>query len=278
VNTDTPHPERPGTINGIWMIAAVLSLFAIVPAVVFTIWTLVGETKALPPLDYTQRHHWQTMELRSREIEYNKFVQGETGKQYKKVDFPITPEEEAMLHRCVAMVQREGFFEDADRLGSLKALADEYPDQFYPPYLVARWLEHDGQITQAEAWYTIAFERATGAIIQRLVNDDGNALPNYVLPTVAIAYDRVFDGELDTTLMLVYPEPTSDAAGLVTLPTFESVYRLTDPALPPGVFPPLHPERLTLLPQTPTRQYPPNWFSSPYRVGRLDDAVIESGQ
>ena len=63
--------------------------------------------------------------------------------------------------------------------------------------------------------------------------------------------------------MLVYPRPTSDAQGQITLPTFESLYRLTDPALPPGVEPPLHPRALTLLPQAPLIETSPTGFHRP---------------
>lgn len=256
------------------MVAGVLSLFIIVPIVVFIIWNITGIPGELPPMDYADRHAWHAVELRPRELEYDMLVAAETGKQYRKANFPITPTEEAMLHRCVAMVQRDLFFEDAANLDTLKKLTDEYPDQFYPPFLIARWLEKNGNLDEGEHWRQVAFSRATGAIVQRLVDAEGNVVPHHSLPSVAIGYDRIIDGKRNATLMLIYPFPTSDERGQITLPTFESIYRLTDPALPPGVDPPLHTRALTLLPQAPLLEKP-NWFSSPYRVGRLADGVVE---
>ena len=66
------------------------------------------------------------------------------------------------------------------------------------------------------------------------------------------------------------------ANGNVYLPTYRSVYRFTDPALPLGVDPGLHPTLLTLLPQQ-SKGTDPNWFSVPDgAVGRLDDAVVDN--
>ena len=64
-------------------------------------------------------------------------------------------------------------------------------------------------------------------------------------PFLAIGYDRVTDGKLDATLVLIYPRPTTEDSGFIYLPTYRSVYRLTDAALPLGVDPGLHPTQLT---------------------------------
>jgi len=82
------------------------------------------------------------------------------------------------------------------------------------------------------------------------------------------------EGKRDATLVLIYPRPTSQANGYVYLPVYRSVYRLTDPALPLGVDPGLHPTKLTLLPQE-SNGTDPNWFAVPDgAVGRLEDADI----
>ena len=59
------------------------------------------------------------------------------------------------------------------------------------------------------------------------------------------------------------------------LPVYRSVYRLTDPALPIGINPGLHPTLLTLLPQE-SNGTDPNWFAVPDgAVGRLSDGVVD---
>lgn len=270
---DTPHHDRPGGVNGAWFIAITLSLFIIVPAIVIGVLKLVPEAEPPAPLSYADRADWPAMELRPRELEYNMFVAAETGKKYRKADFELAANDEAMLHQATWFAQQPDFFTNENYYNNLLEWADRYDTQFYPPYLVAEWLRVNGRTNEADAWRQTAFERATGAILQHLQYEDGTPAAGHALPAVAIAYDRVIDGELVTTLHLVYPAPTAEEAGNVYLPTFESVYRLTDPALPPGADTANYPRDLTLLPQTQTRQTP-NWFSSPERVGRLPDAVV----
>lgn len=275
--TTTPKHDRPGGVSGLWFIGITLSLFIIVPTVVITVSKLASKPKERPPLIYAERGTWQAQELRPRELAYDMFVAAETGRQYRKANFPLDDADEAMLQQAVHLAQRDDFFDDAAALDKLTAWADEHPTQFYPAYLAAQWLRVNGRADEAAQWRDTAFRRASGAILQQLNTHDGTPAAGYTLPPVAIAYDRVIDGQLNTTLMLVYPRPIADEHGRIYLPTFESIYRLTDPALPPGAETGSYPRELTLLPQDTYRQTP-NWFSAPYRVGKLPAATIQSEQ
>jgi len=270
----TPKHDRPGGVSGLWFIGITLSLFIIVPTIVITVSKLASKPKERPPLVYAERSDWQPQELRPRELAYDMFVAAETGRQYRKANFPLDDADEAMLHQAVHLVQQDGFFTDDTALPKLTAWADDHPTQFYPAYLAAEWLRVNGRADEAAAWRDTAFRRASGAILQQLQHEDGQPAAGITIPPVAIAYDRVIDGQLNTTLLLVYPAPTADALGRVYLPTFESIYRLTDPTLPPGAETGSYPRELTLLPQDRFRQTP-NWFSAPHRVGQLPDATVE---
>lgn len=269
-----PGKDRPGGINGLWFIGVTLSLFIIVPAVVIGTSKLASQPKERPPLVYAERDSWQPQELRPRELAYDMFVAAETGRQYRKANFPLESRDEAMLLHAVRLAQAPDFFDAQSTLDKLTAWAEQHPTQFYPAYLAAEWCRVNERNDEAAQWRDTAFRRASGAILQELKHPDGSPAAGHTLPPAAIAYDRVIDGQLNTTLMLVYPAPTADELGRVYLPTFESIYRLTDPALPPGAESAVYPHDLTLLPQTQTRQTP-NWFSAPHRVGELPAATLD---
>lgn len=282
-STADPQPatspaDRPGGVRGIWLVAATLSLFIFVPAITIGVWMLlkddgVGQT----PLVWSERSQWFMQDARPRPLEYDKFVQGETGKKYKKTNLVLTAADEAMLQRLTALARREDFFDATTVRDQLEAAASEYPGQWYPPYLLASWYQVNGDQAAYERWMAEAFSRTSAAIVQRLIDAEGNAVANDRLPPVAVGFDRVIDGKRNATLALVYPAPVSDAEGYVYLPTWPTIYRLTDPQAPPGVEPPWHPRGLTLLPQ-PIDGSVPNWFSvPPPGIARLPDAVVGAG-
>lgn len=250
-----------------------LSLFLLVPTITYFSYKA---TQGSPPrikLDYDQRDQWFMQQVKSRPLKYSKFVAAETGKQYKKTDLVIDPDVERVLQRCAAMAKSSDFFENKANREVLVELSRVDANGFYPPYLLASWYLENDDLVKHENWMRIAFHRADTAIVQRLVDDKGQPIEGYKLSPVAIGYDRVTEGKLDATLVLIYPRPVTDPTGFVYLPTYRSAYRLTDPALPLGVDPGFHPTQLTLLPQ-PNGGSDPNWFAVPDgAVGRLDDAV-----
>lgn len=252
-----------------------LSLFLLVPTITYFSYKATQATPPRTQLEYDNRANWFMMQVKSRPLKYSKFVAAETGKQYKKTDLVIDPDVEAVLQRCARLAQADDFFENEEARDQLIAYSQDEANGFYPPYLLAAWLAENEAPQEHDDWMRIAFSRAGGALAQRLIDDKGQPVAGLQLPPVAIGYDRVTDGKLDATLVLIYPRPTTEDSGFVYLPTYRSVYRLTDAALPLGVDPGLHPTQLTLLPQ-PSNGTDPNWFSAPDgAVGRLQDAVVD---
>ena len=273
---DAPTKDRPGGLNGRWLVAATLSLIVIVPLFTTAVWKLTENDKQIEPLDYNNRQNWQAQRVSMIELEYDMFVAAEAGRKYKgRTDLQISPEDEAMLRDCVAMAQRADFFTREANLDKLLSLSDQHPMQFYPTYLASELSRWAGHREEAAALRIEAFTRATGAIVQRLSDDQGTPAAGHELPALAIAFDRVEKGELDSNLMLVYPAPAADEHGEVFLPVFYSVYRLADPTLPPGAQPGVYPVDLTLIPQTPYASKP-IWFTAPHRVARLPDATVQT--
>ncbi len=269
-----PAEHNHATLSGRWLVVLTLSLFLLVPTITYFSFKATLATPARVNLDYDQRAKWFMQPVKPRPLKYSTFVAAETGKEYKKTDLTIDPEVEKALRQLVYLVQRDDFFENQQTPKRLRPYAEKPVYGFYPAYLLASWYQVNGNTEQFDAWIRVTFDRAEGAIAQKFIDSDANPVADYRLPPVAIGYDRVTDGKLDATLVLVYPAPISHANGFVYLPTYRSVYRLTDPALPLGVDPGFHPTRLTLLPQA-NGGSDPNWFSVPDgAVGRLDDAVV----
>ena len=269
------QPEHNhATLSGRWLVTLTLSLFLLVPTITYFSYQATQGTPQRTELDYAQRGQWFTQPVKSRPLKYSKFVAAETGKQYKKTDLTLDPDVEHVLQRCATMAQSPEFFDRTETRDKLLAFTRDEANGFYPPYLLGAWYLANGERVEHDRWMETAFDRADTAIVQKLVDSKGQPVANFELPPVAIGYDRVIEGKLDATLVLIYPRPTSQANGYVYLPVYRSVYRFTDPALPMGVDPGLHPTKLTLLPQ-PVGGTDPNWFAVPDgAVGRLADADI----
>ncbi len=266
--------EARAGLPGKWMVAITMSLFLLVPAITYLSWKLTQGEPQRVSLDYSDRENWFMQPVTPRPLKYSTFVAAETGKTYKKTDLMLEPSVEQKLHQCARLAQDPAFAQNNKALDTLGRYASDPTNGFYPAYLLAEWHRMNANAALHAQWMQTAYERAGGALIQRLIDEEGNPVAGYRLPPVAIGYDRVIDGERDATLVLVYPAPVSDADGYVRLPTFRSVYRLTDAALPAGVDPGVHPIRLTLLPQEALGPEP-NWFAVPDgAVGRFEDAVI----
>ncbi len=258
-----PRSQTAGrpTLSGRWLVLLTLSLFLVVPVVAFLAWQMTQGTPQRIKLNYDQRATWFMQPVTPRPLKYNTFVAGETGKQYKKTDLQIDPEVEQVLQRCVRLAQSKDFRDEKVR-DDLTPLAEQPDYGFYPAYLLASWYAIHTQPEEYDRWMRVAFDRAGGALVQQFIDEAQQPVAGYILPPIAIGYDRVVKGQRDATLVLVYPYPISETNGYVYLPTFRSIYRLTDPALPIGADPGLHPIRLTLLPQ-PAEGREPNWFAVP---------------
>lgn len=268
-------PTTHRRLSGRWIVALTLSLFLLVPVITYLAWQMSQGQAPRLKLDYDKRESWFMQPVKQRPLTYDMFVKGETGKEYKKTDLTLDPVVEQTLQRCVRMAKAGDFFTNTQVRDELIGLSAIAANGFYPPYLVASWYQVNGDAEAYERWMRVAFDRAEGALAQRLVTSKGQPVADYRLPPIAIGYDRVTDGKRDASLVLVYPAPISEPNGFIYLPTFRSIYRLTDPALPPGVDPGVHPIGLTLLPQEALGKNQPNWFAVPDgAVGRFKDAVL----
>ncbi len=245
--TDASSSDRPATIAGPWAVVATLSLFVIVPAVVFVSWKVMEADFAdvqRGPLVWDERATWDAFDVKPKPLEHGVMSQARTGKTYKDYGFHPSEELVASIARCRDLVERgDGFYEGDTR----DALLEEWhgvTGQFYAGALLALWYEHalaeSGDEMGARAaleWWTLALQAAPAALVQPAIDLSGVATAHLNVGTVAIAFDTV-DKEhdaLDSELVLVFPNVRTDANGVWYLPIFKTIFRVIDPALGPPV-------------------------------------------
>ncbi|MEM9915593.1 MAG: hypothetical protein AAF911_11580 [Planctomycetota bacterium] len=258
-----PAAERPTlTIKGPWVVAATLSLFLIVPAIVVTIALLLPEQdKDNDPFVWADRHAWpRTFYTAFKSLERPMMSSARTNEVYKDLGFHIEPGHQLAVIRCMTLAKqpREVFTFDNTRQ-QLEAEVAERPDLFYGQFLLATWHELAGDPEAAEPYYTAAFRDAPAVLMRHHVTPDGDSATDQPIDTLAFAADQIVDDQLDRSVVLVFPHLTTDEDGLVFLPVYKAILRTEDPALPPGV-------------ADLREKY--QWFTFVGRIGRLPDVTI----
>ena len=258
-----PSAERPTlTIKGPWVVAATVSLFLIVPAIVIVIALLLPEqNKDAPPLNWSERKPWpRTYYTTFKSLERGMMSSARTNEVYKDLGFHIEPGHQLAVIRCMTLAKqpREVFTSDNTRQ-QLEAEVAERPDLFYGQFLLAIWHELTGAPEAAEPYYTAAFRDAPAVLLRHHVTPDGDSATGQPIDPLAFAADQIVDDQLDRSVVLVFPHLTTDEDGLVFLPVYKAILRTEDPALPPGV-------------ADLREKY--QWFTFVGRIGRLPDVTL----
>ncbi|MEM8781573.1 MAG: hypothetical protein AAGE65_01845 [Planctomycetota bacterium] len=243
----TSTPDRPATIAGPWAVAATLSLFVVVPAVVFVAWQVMEADFAdveREPLVWSQRTTWRAYDVKAKPLEHGVMSQARTGKTYKDYGFAPTEDLVASIARCRALAESGAAFFTGDTHEALIAEWESVEGHFYAAGLLALWYADAVAATgdalgaeAAEEWWTRAFAAAPAALVQSVQGTGGAPAAGQNVGTIAIAFDTV-DPEadaIDTELVLVFPGVRTDANGGWYLPIFKTIFRVIDPALGPPV-------------------------------------------
>jgi len=260
-----PGPaERPGvTVKGGWIVAATLSLFLIIPAIVVVIALATkSEPEPAEPLDWAERQTWpRSFYTTYKSLERGMMSSARTNETYKDLGFQIDPAHQLAVMRCTALAKQpaEAFFTDATRQ-SLEAEIEAMPDLFYAHFLLATWHERDGDPAAAAPHYASAFHHAPAALMRHHVLPGGGSAAGVELSPLAYAADQIVDDELDRSVVLVFPYLTTDDEGFIYLPVYKAILRAEDPALPAGV---------------PDLREKYQWFTFVGRIGRLPDVTLD---
>lgn len=264
LETRRPDPaERPGlTVKGPSVVAATLSLFLLIPAIVVVIALATRSEKTeAPPLDWDERVNWpRTFYTTFKSLERGMMSNARTNEVYKDLGFHLSPETQLAVIRCAAIAKqpREVFIEVTSRQQLENEIAEQ-PDLFYAHFLLATWYRLHEREALAETHLRQAFAHAPAALMRHHVTADGTDAADADVPTLAFAADQIVDDQLDRSVVLVFPHLTTDAEGFIYLPVFKAILRPEDPALPPGVI-------------DQREKYP--WFTFVGRIGRLPDVVL----
>lgn len=255
--------DRPGlTIKGGWAVAATLSLFVIVPAIVVVIALATkSEPVAEKPLDWSERTTWpRTFYTTYKSLERGMMSSARTNETYKDLGFHIEPAHQLAVMRCTALAKQsaDGFFADATRK-KLEAEVEALPDLFYAHFLLATWHQGRNAPAAAEDHLELAFAAAPAALMQHFVTPEGPSAAKSAVPPLAFAADQIIDDALDRSVVLVFPHLTTDAEGFIYLPVYKAILRAEDAALPAGV---------------PDLREKYQWFTFVGRIGRLPDDVL----
>lgn len=259
----TRPAERPGlTIKGGWVVAATLSLFLIIPAIVVVIALATkSEPVADQPFDWAERQTWsRTFYTTYKSLERGMMSSARTNETYKDLGFHIEPDHQLAVMRCTALAKQSPpqFFNDATRQ-KLEAEIEALPDLFYAHFLLATWHQGHNDPFTAEKHLERAFAAAPAALMQHYVTPEGPSATSTAVPTLAFAADQIINDQLDRSVVLVFPHLTTDDEGFIYLPVYKAILRAEDPALPPGV---------------PDLREKYQWFTFVGRIGRLPDETL----
>ncbi len=247
-------------MRGPTLVYATLSLFVIVPIIVFFAWQVIDadfKNNENPALDWAQRAEWPALATTYKSLERGVMSQARTGETYKDYEFHPDAELVASIQRCAALAASPVFLEPVTA-ENLRLETDARADQFYAPALLALWHEQHNQTDEANAAWATAFARAPAALVQPVTDADGRPRPNADVGTVAFTFDRVENDRIDATLQLVYPHARTGDDGVLRLPVFKMLTRITDPAL---------------APPRPNAPDAAPWITYPGRVGRLPTVI-----
>ena len=248
--------ERGGFFSGKLIIFLTLSLVIIVPVVTYVVFQIASRDvqAAKRTLRWSNRAQWSGSETTPVSFRRGLMSSARTGKTFQDFDFSLDAATIEALQRCAALARRDrSAFVKPEVRRTLAATIAKHPALFYPQYLLGTWHRLNGEPTEAQWHYRLAFERAGAALIQPYETPAGEYVANEKVGTLAIAIDRVVKDRLIQDVQLVLPHLMTDANGRVYLPLFAGTpYRFADP---------------TPIATQPRRR---GWFTFPGQVGRAE--------
>lgn len=184
---------------------------------------------------------------------------------WRNLPFSINEEEEAAIKQCVEMGKtfnhkhngKRKFYEPETKV-QLEEILEQHPKLFYAHHLLATWYRHHDQPELAEKHMAEALSLAPVVLTRQYQTGDGKPAEGLSINSIEIECNRVKRGWLDPSLKLDFYGLVTDAEGKVSLPVYNTVYRLSGFA-PAG----LSNESESL-----------GWFKSKFRIGELPTVLV----
>ncbi|MCA9059900.1 MAG: hypothetical protein KDA85_15440, partial [Planctomycetaceae bacterium] len=186
---------------------------------------------------------------------------------WKNLPFQPDPEELAIIEECREIRirwrstygndQRRRFDDDETRI-QLETMLERRPQFFYVQHLLGTWHRRNGDLAQAKQLLESALKNAPVVLTQRYRAGDGTPLTELPIEEMEIECNQVHNHSLDPSLRLGFIDLTTDAQGEISVPVYDTVYRLSMRAHPRGYDTDM--QRL-------------GWFRSRARIGQLPDII-----
>lgn len=274
--------ESPGRRSGKPLVFATLSLFVVVPAMVYLsrVVLVAIEPSSEVVLAWSERSRWPEQPIRASTLRAGPMTAMRTQSEFRKIRFDLPAEAELMLQRAGQIARDPTELDSPEGAAALTALLAEWdallvereargqrafegearpPEshRFYVEYLLGVRASRAGDAKAAGVWFDRAFRNAPAAIVRRYVDAAGQPAAGGAAPVMALALDRVIDGVRDTSLVLWFPSHPLDERGQAYWPAYRMIYREAAPDALPGE----------------VDRADEAWFTFPGPVGRMPDAA-----
>ena len=169
---------------------------------------------------------------------------------WRNLPFNIEPDEEAAIKACRKIAARnnssyyirEGVgrsrrvtkFMKVEARDELEEILKEHPDCFYAKHLLGTWHRLNGDDEIASKLINESLQQAPIVLTRRYATGDGKPVAGINVGGIGIECNRVQRGSLDPSLTLKFLSLITDADGFVSMPVYDTVYRLEGWSYPKG--------------------------------------------
>ncbi len=182
--------------------------------------------------------------------------------RYRDPGLVISEKEEKFILGMADIARNVGFKDPAWRQ-IIQVEENFTKNNFYAQYLLATISQMQNEPLMAEKAFQKSFDLAPKVIAVRYTDTEGQPIQGLTLDRIEIGCDRVTDdgAALDQRLVLVFPHQTTDKAGRVYLPVYDTTYR-------PVYLPQVDGYDITYAPDE-------GWFNLPTRLGVITAVITQ---
>ena len=125
-------------------------------------------------------------------------------------------------------------FDDLETRDGLEDLLKRKPNFFYTEHLLGTWYRRNGDLKKAHELFTASMKNAPIVLTQRYRAGNKEPLSGVTIEGMSIECNRVKNHSLNPNLQLEFIDLITDNRGEVTVPVYDTVYRLSSRSYPSG--------------------------------------------
>ncbi|QDU11053.1 M56 family metallopeptidase [Gimesia aquarii] len=162
---------------------------------------------------------------------------------WTNLSFQIDASEEATINECRKIAQTyfsmssyKRIFSQLETRVRLEAILDEHPKCFYAQYLLGTWYRLNGDLELSTQLLNESLANAPVVLSQRYRLGNGKPIRGVEISEIEIECNRVQNHSLDPSLNLKFVGLITDSKGMVHLPVYDTVYRISTQSYPEGYY------------------------------------------